>query len=228
MKEKIRLSIIIPCYNEEGNIVECVSRIPKLKYPYEIIVVDDGSEDNTVKTAKSIKRKELRVITYKPNRGKGYACRTGIKHARGDIVIICDADMATPPEEIPAVVKPILGGKADFVNTSRLIYPMEKGAMKPIHIPGNRIFALMVSLIIGKKLTDTLSGFKAFRKDMLLSKLKENSWPDFEMIIKAKRNGLRIAEVPIHYKARRAGVSKMKTVRHAYKMFMMLMRSLSK
>ncbi len=224
--ENIRLSVIIPCYNEEGNVKECVERVPEMEWPYEIIVVNDGSKDNTLKVAQSINRKNLRIISYENNGGKGYAFRQGLEAAKGDIVIICDADMATPPEEIPDVVRPIFEGKADFVNSTRLVYPMEKGAMKLIHIPGNMAFALMVSAIIGQRLTDTLCGFKAFRKDVLKGKLKENSWMDFELLITAKRNGMKITEVPIHYKARRAGKSKMKTVKHAVKMFNMLMKSL--
>jgi hypothetical protein len=96
--------------------------------------------------------------------------------------------------------------------------------MKSIHVFGNRIFALIVSCLIRKKLSDTLCGFKAFRKKGLEGELKENSWPDFELLFKAKKNGMRITEVPIHYAARKAGASKMKTFSHASKMFRMLVK----
>ena len=195
-----------------------------------IIVVDDGSKDGTAEIARKTKNpnvRKLKVISYKPNRGKGYAFRKGLESAEGDVVIILDADMTSPPEEIPLMATPIFKGKADFVNGSRLIYPMEKGAMKLLHIPGNRMFALLVSLITKSYLTDTLCGFKAFKRKMLpAEQLKENSWMDFELLIKVKRNNLRIIEVPIHYKARKAGTSKMKTFKHGYNMLMMLFKAI--
>ncbi|MBW2975692.1 glycosyltransferase family 2 protein [Candidatus Woesearchaeota archaeon] len=228
----IGLSIIIPCLNEEGNIRKCIERIPKMPYSAEVIVVDDGSKDKTSQTARNTKNpnlKKIKVVSYKNNRGKGYAFRKGLEHAEGQVVIILDADMTSPPEEIPLITGPIFAGKADFVNGSRLFYPMEKGAMKWLHIPGNRIFALIISLIIGKYLTDTLCGFKAFKRQLIpVQELKENSWMDFELLIKAKRNNLRIAEVPIHYKARKAGLSKMRTFKHGYNMFMMLLKAIQK
>ena len=222
---EILVSVLIPCYNEEGNIEECIRRVPDFPFEHEIIVIDDGSKDKTTEVARSVKRKNLRVIRYENNGGKGYAVRTGIKNAKGEITVIQDADMATQPEELPQILEPIVNGRVDFVNGSRLIYPMERGAMKWIHVFGNKIFALFVSLIIRKWLTDTLCGFKAFRRDMLSYKLKEDSWMDFELIIQAKRNGMRIAEVPIHYASRKAGKSKMKTFKHGYQMFRMLAKS---
>jgi glycosyltransferase involved in cell wall biosynthesis len=221
-----KVTIIVPCFNEEGNIKECIKRISKLNQDYEILVVDDGSNDRTTEAAKSIKQNNVKVIRYEKNRGKGHAIKTGLDNSAGEIVVIQDADMATPPEELPDIVKPIIDGKADFVNGSRLMYPMENGAMKSMHVFGNRIFAVVVSLMIRKWLTDTLCGFKAFRRDALKGKLNEDSWPDFELIFLAKKEGMKIAEVPIHYKKRTAGKSKMRTVNHTLKMLRMLARAL--
>ncbi|MBI2559309.1 glycosyltransferase family 2 protein [Candidatus Woesearchaeota archaeon] len=223
---KIELSILVPCYNEADNIEKCLRRIPSMPWRTEIIVIDDGSYDDTAKAALKTKVKNLRVIGYKPNRGKGYAVRVGINAARGKFAIILDADMATQPEEIPMVVKPLFDGTADFVNGTRFVYPMEKGSMKALHKPGNRAFALLVSLIIKQYLTDSLCGFKAFKVRQFRGKLKENGWPDFELLIKAKRMNMRILEVPIHYRWRVAGVSKMRTFRHGYSMLKMLAKSL--
>ena len=225
-KCKINLSILVPCYNEEDNIEECLRRVPKMPWNTEIIVIDDGSNDNTAKVALKTKVKNVKVISYKPNHGKGYAIRTGINAARGTFAIILDADMATQPEEIPIVVKPLFDGTADFVNATRFVYPMEKGSMKTLHKPGNKVFALLVSLIIKQYLTDSLCGFKAFRVKPFRGKLKEKGWPDFELLIKAKRMNMRILEVPIHYRWRVAGVSKMKTFKHGYSMLKMLAKSL--
>lgn len=228
MKGLNSLGIIIPCYNEESNIKECIEHIPKMRWCTEILVVDDGSKDRTAEVVREImkNRNDVRLISYKKNCGKGYAFRQGLKESSADVVIILDADMTSPPKSIPEIVTPLFEGKADFVNGSRLVYPMEKGSMKLLHIPGNKIFALLVSLIIKQRLTDSLCGFKAFKRELLLGKLKENSWPDFELLIKAKKNGLKIIEVPINYKCRKAGVSKMKTFKHGYQMFKMLWKSM--
>jgi len=222
----LTVSVIVPCYNEEENIQECIRRILQICSDYEIIVVDDGSQDRTSGKAKEVSRENVTVIRYEKNRGKGYALRVGLASAKGDVIVIQDADMATPPEEIPSILQPILNGEADFVNGTRLVHPMEKGAMKRLHIIGNGIFALIVSALIGQRLTDTLCGFKAFRKDRIRGKLEEDNWPDFELLIKAKRNGLQIVEVPIHYHSRKGGRSKMRTFRHGYDMLRMLIRSL--
>ena len=220
------VSIIIPCLNEEDNIEKCVRGVPELPWRYEIVVVNDGSTDNTFSVAKKIKMKNLNVVGYRKNRGKGYAIRYGIKYSKGKVGVIQDADMATPPEELENILRPIMLNRADFVNGSRLRYPMELGAMKGVHVLGNKIFAFAVSLMIWKRLTDTLCGFKAFRIKEFKDNLKEDTWPDFELILKAKKSNMRIVEVPIHYKRRVAGQSKMKTFSHAYKMSKILIRSL--
>lgn len=219
------LSVIIPCYNEEESLPWVVSTIPKLPWSTEIVVVDDGSKDNTAKVAKSLmkKRRNLRLVSYKPNGGKGFAFRKGLEAAKGEVVVIQDADMNAG--ELESIVRPIFEGTADFVNGSRMVYPKEKGAMKALHVPGNMAFALIVSAMIGTRITDSLCGYKAFRRKKLLGKLKENSWPDFELLLKAAENRLKIVEVPIHYNARKAGKSKMKTFKHGWRMLQMLLRA---
>ena len=217
------LSVIIPCLNEEEIISDCIKAIPKMPWTTEIIVVDDGSTDKTVEVVKELNRKDVRIVSYKPNRGKGYAFRQGMKAAKGDVVVIQDADMN--PKELPEIVKPIFEDKADFVNGTRLVYEMEKGAMKPLHVPGNKAFALIVSMFIGQKLTDALCGYKAFKRKVLSGQLKDDSWPDFELLLKAKRNHMRIVEVPIHYNARKGGESKMKTFSHGWSMLSKLIKA---
>jgi glycosyltransferase involved in cell wall biosynthesis len=221
-----QLSVLIPCYNEEENAAPCIAAVPAMPWTTEIICIDDGSKDNTASVVREVMKKDKRVklVSYMPNGGKGFALMQGIAAARGEVVIVLDADMATPPSEIPAIVGPIFEGKADFVNGSRMIYPMEKGAMSGLHKLGNRGFAVVVSLMIGKRLTDTLCGYKAWRRGMMTD-FKERSWPDFEYILKARKARLRIMEVPTHYKARVAGESKMKTWSHGWKMLKMLIRS---
>jgi len=221
----MKVSVIIPCYNEEENVKECINRI-NLPYTHEIILVDDGSEDKTRKEAKEIKKSNLKVIGYKKNQGKGNAVRVGVEHTDSDIIAILDADMATPPEELIDILEPLITGKADFVNGSRLVYPMEEGAMRRLHVFGNKIFALVISLALRVWFTDTLCGLKAFNlKKFKNFELKEKSWPDFELLFKAKKHGLRIVEVPIHYKRRIHGKSKMRTFNHGYNMTSMLLKN---
>lgn len=221
-----RVSILIPCYNEEGNIGECLRQIPDMPWETEIIVIDDGSVDKTAEIARQNSKLGLKVIRYEQNMGKGAALRVGLQSAAGDIAVILDADYTSPPSEIPLLVKPIIDGKADFVTGTRFTYPMEKDAMKGLHVLSNKVTALIISLFMGQQITDSLCGLKAFRREMLAGEPRENGWPDFELLLKAKRNNMRIMEVPIHYMSRKAGVSKMNTLRESYKMPVLLIKTL--
>jgi len=211
MKTK-QLTIIIPSHNEEGNIVTCINKIPELKWDTEIIVVDDGT-DNTAKLARELaeNRKNLIVLHFNQKLGQGGAILKALEKATGKVVITLDADYTVDPSEIEYIVKPIFNGEADFVITSRFVYPMEKGAMPRPHIIGNKFFTLLTSLIIRKYLTDVFCGTRAFKKELLQGKLTEKQWPALDMIFEAKKNKLRILELPIHYKARKSGTSKVST-----------------
>src|SRR3989344_7366246 len=129
------VSVIIPAYNEEQGLLECVNKVKEVmkNVSHEIIVVNDGSKDRTEEVASKIKN--IKLVSYNPNRGKGYALRAGMKAASGNILVVQDADMAT--KEIIDVIKPIMDNEADFVNGTRMILPMEKGAMKKLHVIGN-------------------------------------------------------------------------------------------
>lgn len=221
-----KISIIIPCYNEENNIRECVWQIPKMPCQSEIIIVDDGSTDQTAKHAHEIRKSNLKVVRYEKNLGKGAAVKAGFQHTTGDIIVILDADYTSPPSEILVIIKPILDGEADFVIGNRFLYPMEKNAMNIINQLSNRASAFVISLYIGQRITDSLCGLKAFKRELINRELKENGWPDFELLIAAKRMNMRITEMPIHYKARKSGVSKMNTFRKFYQMPILLIKSL--
>jgi len=223
-KEFDSLTIIIPCFNEQDNLIECVKRIPTLPYETEIIAVDDGSRDNTLNEMKKINRKNFSFYSYEKNKGKGYALRHALQKSKNDVVIIQDCDMATMPEEIQKVIKPIFEDKADFVNTSRLNNSMEKNAMTFLRVIGNNYFALLVSLLTGFKFSDALSGFKAFKRKDFVNQIKENGWMDFELIFLAKKKKLRVVEIPIQYKKRTAGKSKMNDFIDFIKMNFMLLK----
>ena len=215
--KKYSVSVIIPCYNEEGNIENCIKRIPKLGKYTEIIVVDDKSKDNSAEIVRSLQRKNsnLKLISYSPNKGKGNAVRVGLDAGKGDILLILDADMTVAPEELPNFIKPFEEGKAQFTNGTRFTYRMEKGAMKKLNLLGNRLMGLIFSLALGQKITDSLCGTKVlFKKDYKKNGIsKDDPWGDFSLLFGAAKQGLKIYEVPVHYKARVAGKSKMKILK---------------
>jgi ubiquinone/menaquinone biosynthesis C-methylase UbiE len=225
---KMSVSVIVPAYNEEGNIQECVKRLEKslAGRRYEIIIVNDGSKDNTEKIAGSLCNNNVKLITYPENKGKGFAVEQGFNAAKNDIIAVFDADMAVPPEEIDRFFTPIEIGKADFVNGTRLLYPMEKQAMNYLHLFGNKMFGSIFTWLIEQRITDTLCGTKSIKRELYRKyiKLKERSWPDFDLLFGAAKHKLSIAEVPIHYKKRRAGKSKMKTLKHGFLLFRMCIR----
>ncbi len=206
------LTIVIPSHNEEGNIVTCINKIPKLKWETEIIVVDDGT-DNTEKLAKDLadNREDLIILHFDKRLGQGGAILKGLEKAKGDVVVTLDADYTVDPSEIEKIVTPIFNDEVDFVNTSRLIYPMEEGAMSFSHKVGNKFFTLLTSLVLKEHLTDVFCGTRAFKREMLIGKLTEKQWPALDIIFEAKKNKLRMVEIPVHYKARKSGESKVST-----------------
>jgi len=207
-------SVIVPCHDEEGNIAECIRRVPPLGARTEIVVVDDGSSDTTRRLVRATMRDDARVrlIAFDRNQGKAAAVRAGCEAATGDVLIILDADMAVRPEEMVKFVKPLQDGVADFVNGTRLVYPMEGRAMKMANYLGNKAFCLLLSAILRQRVSDTLCGTKAFfRRDYLRMPVGgRERWGDFDLLLGAARLKLRILEIPIHYRERRAGESKMR------------------
>jgi len=210
-------SVVIPCYNEEGSIEDGIRRIPHMGKGTEIVVVNDGSQDGTADRVRELQKEfdNLRLIDYSPNRGKGYAVTQGFEGATQEVVMILDADLSVAPEELPRFFNPLNKGLCQFVNGSRLVYPMESEAMRAANLFGNKIFGLIVSFITGQDLSDTLCGTKAFyKKDYEHFKLGIDKWGDFDLLFGAAKIGHRIMEVPVHYKDRAAGESKMKSLNH--------------
>jgi glycosyl transferase family 2 len=216
-KREYSYSIMIPCYNEEGNIAECIRRIPDLERDYEVIVVNDGSSDRTAEVVNDLARTDsrLRLIDYRENRGKGYATMCGLNAATKDVLIILDADMTVRPEDLPLFIAPFESRHAEFVNGTRLVYPLADKAMGPVHMFGNKVFSVIFSYLLNQKVTDTLCGTKClFRKDYRRMAMKDEAWPDFDLLFGASLLNLKIVEVPIWYQPRVSGESKMKTVKH--------------
>ncbi len=215
-RRPLSCSVVIPCHNEEGSIAECIRRVPELGIATEIIVVDDGSTDATVAHVKQIRAADprVRLLLFERNQGKANAVRAGFAAARGDVLMILDADMAVPPEELPKFLAPLQNGTADFVNGTRLIYPMQGKAMKVANFLGNKAFCYLATKVVRQRVSDTLCGTKAFfRRDYVRMPLgSSDRWGDFDFLFGAARLKLRILETPVHYSERRAGKSKMRVM----------------
>lgn len=195
------LSIVIPCYNEENNILALVNKV--LKSPVknkEIIVVDDCSRDGTRKVLEEqVKPLVSRIIYHDVNGGKGAALRTGFQAATGDVVIIQDADLEYDPMEYPLVVTPIFEGRAEVVYGSRFLNQKRKGYLA--NRLANRVLTTFSNLFTHQKLTDMETCYKAFKREVIQSIVIEENRFGFEPEITAKiaRRNIRIQEVPISY-----------------------------
>ncbi|MDI3476396.1 MAG: hypothetical protein PWQ95_2124 [Thermococcaceae archaeon] len=189
------VTVIIPAYNEEKNIGEVLDWIPE--FVDEVIVVDDGSGDNTYSVAyeRALRNPRIKALKLEKNSGKGAAMREGIKHANGDVVVFMDADGQHLPEEIEKLVRPIVEGKADIVIGAR---KFEVAGKRPIHRRlSNIITTRLIRLKLGQYVYDTQSGFRAYRREFLPEIESDRYEVETEMLIKAAKKGARIKEVPV-------------------------------
>ena len=202
----MKLTIVIPCYNESGTIQKIIESVLSVAYePKEIIVVDDFSTDGT----RDILNKEIgdkvdRIIFHERNQGKGAALRTGFALATGDIVIVQDADLEYDPNEIPMVIAPIIKGMADVVYGSRFIGGSAHRVLFFWHMVGNKLLTLFSNMLTNLTLTDMETCYKAFRREIIQSVTIEENRFGFEPEITAKisKMELSIFEVGISYSGR--------------------------
>ena len=205
----MNLSIIVPVYNEEKTVLQVVKSVASLSIPgvnIGVIAVDDGSKDNTRRELEKakIEVKNLVVIRHAVNKGKGAAVQTGIKAARGDYLLIQDADLEYNPSDIKFLLEPVIDGKAKFVYGTRLrrMPNFSRDERTPtffLHYMGNRVLSLVTSLLYGQWVTDMETGYKLLPRDFM-SKLQLHARSfDFEPEITAKilKNGYKIVEIPI-------------------------------
>jgi dolichyl-phosphate beta-glucosyltransferase len=235
------LSIVIPSYNEEKRIrpsLDSVLRFLELQsYSAEVIVVDDGSTDGT---AGAVSERipeyrdaghELRVLTNRPNRGKGYSVRRALTDAKGEIVIFSDADFSSPITEAPKLIDPIVGGHADVTLGSRALNRKLIGVHQPrMREFGGIVFNLCMRTITGLKLKDTQCGFKAFRREAALPVFAlqriERFGFDAEVLYIARKQGNRLLEIPVVWNHCEGGElqGKMNYLRDSINMFADLIR----
>ena len=218
----MRVSFLIPAYNEARTIAEVLERIDALEIDRQVIVVDDGSTDGTAEVAE---RYDCLVLRQ-PNRGKGAAIRAAIPHLDGEIAVIQDADMEYDPVDVPALIEPIERGVADVVFGSRLSRGKPQRAYLFWHLVGNRFLSLLTNVLYNTTLSDMETGYKAFRVDVLRSlDLREDDFGiEPEITGKVCKRKLRIYELPISYYGRTYEEGKKITWRDGFKAVWVLVR----
>ncbi len=198
----MKLSILIPIYNERTTILEIVKRVQAVPYEKEIIAVDDGSTDGTRELLPQVEQPGVVVLYHERNRGKGAAIVTALQRATGDIIVIQDADMEYDPRDYKQLVEPIIEGRAKVVYGSRFMGP--RMAMFFWHMLANKMLTLMTNILYDAILSDMETGYKAFRADIVKGMQLRSHRFDFEPEVTAKvlKRGIRIFEVPISYYGR--------------------------
>jgi len=218
----VSVSVVVPCRNEAGNVQAAVERIPEMGRHTEILFCDDKSTDGTADEVRRMQRlhpeKDIRLVEG-PGICKAENVWSGFRAARGDVLMILDADLSVMPEELPVFFRALVEGHGGFINGSRLVYPMQQQAMKFANILGNKFFSQVFSFLLDQRIKDTLCGTKVlWRKDWLRLEPYLGSWGirdlwgDYELLFGASRLHLDIMEVPVHYQERIHGVTKMTKV----------------
>tara|TARA_B100001564_G_C20662271_1_gene682121 strand:+ start:306 stop:1640 length:1335 start_codon:yes stop_codon:yes gene_type:complete len=226
--KKISKSIIVPAKNEEGNLEELLDRIPHFDNDYEIIIVCGKSNDNTLEKAKSLinsRPKNIIKVLNQSKNGKANAVWEGLELCNKDLIAILDSDLSVDPEKLVDFFEIIENGHADFVNGTRLIYKMEKGAMQSLNKLGNRFFQFIISKLISVKLTDSLCGTKVFKKENIENIKKwqdsmkfEDPFCDFDLIFSAAYSSQKIVELPVYYRSRKYGTTNISRFKDGWKL----------
>jgi glycosyltransferase involved in cell wall biosynthesis len=233
-KRRPSLSCVVPARNERGNIEGILQRLPDLECDLEIIFVEGHSTDDTweeIQRVAEVYRDRVRIQTFQQTgRGKNDAVRLGFSRATGELLTILDADMTMPPERLSLFYQSYLDGHADFINGSRLVYPIEGDAMRFLNRLGNVFFAKALSFVLDTHLTDSLCGTKlvsrhdynrmvAWREDFG----DFDPFGDFELLFPAAVLGLGIVNVPVRYRARTYGSTNISRFRHGWALLRMTM-----
>lgn len=223
------VSIIIPARNEEGNIPKIIPSIPKFGKSQEIVFVEGNSKDKTWEKIKNEERKRNNVKAFKQKgKGKADAVKLGFEKATGDILMIYDADRTVNAHDLSKFYNALSSGTGQFINGSRLVYPMEKDAMQSLNKIGNKFFGSLFTWILGTRFKDTLCGTKVmFRRDFVKYKkdynkyLRSDPFGDFALIFTAIKHNLKVVEIPVRYKERVYGSTNINRFRHGLLLFKM-------
>ncbi|HEX5707898.1 MAG TPA: glycosyltransferase [Pyrinomonadaceae bacterium] len=214
-RERPVVSVVIPARNEAGNVPDIFARVPELGAGTEMVFVEGGSKDDTfgaIEREMAAHPERRAKLLRQTGRGKGDAVRLGFREATGDVLMILDSDLTVPPEDLPRFLEVLTTGKADFVNGSRLVYPMEGEAMRFANLVGNKFFSLAFSWLLGQPVKDTLCGTKVLWRDDY-ERLAEgrhyfgdfDPFGDFDLLFGASKLGLKILDLPVRYRDRTYG-----------------------
>jgi glycosyltransferase involved in cell wall biosynthesis len=229
------VSVVIPCRNEKGNIEAAIAPLPAFGRHQEVIFVDghstDGTQDEIRRVITQYPEKDMKFL-MQDGKGKGDAVRKGFAHATGDILMILDADLSMPPEDLPKFYDAVTSGKGEFINGSRLVYPMEHEAMRYLNLLGNKFFSMAFSWLLGEWIKDTLCGTKVLlRRDY--ERIAANRsyfgefdpFGDFDLLFGASKLNLKMVEVPIRYQERTHGTTNIRRFTHGWLLLKMTVYS---
>ena len=229
----LSVSVVIPARNEAGNIAAAVSRTPQMGAGTELIFVEGHSIDDTWPQIQKVaaENPQLKIkILQQTGRGKGDAVRAGFAVATGDILMILDADLTMPPEDLPTFYDVLASGRAEFANGVRLVYPMDEKAMQFLNLCANKTFGLIFTWLLGQPVKDTLCGTKVLSR-LHYEKVAANRayfgdfdpFGDFDLLFGAAKLNLKIADVPIRYRERTYGTTNIQRWKHGWLLLRMVM-----
>ena len=222
--EEPKVSVVIAARNESGNIKAIFDRVPQMGRETEIVFVEGHSKDDTYETIEreiAAHSSTPSLLLKQPGIGKADAIRAGFEKARGDILMILDADLTVPPEDLPRFYEALVSGTGEFINGVRLVYPMEKEAMRTLNFLGNKFFSLAFSWLLGQSIKDTLCGTKVLYKSNYELIAANRSYfgdfdpfGDFDLIFGAAKLNLKIIDLPIRYRERTYGSTNISRWKH--------------
>jgi SAM-dependent methyltransferase len=232
--ESRSVTVVIPCRNERGNIEEAVKRIPIFGDDIEIIFVEGDSSDGTLdeihRVISACPDRDIKVIVQRDGRGKGDAVRKGFATARGEVLMILDADLTVPPEALPKFYRALIDGKGEFINGTRLVYPLEQDAMRFLNYLANKSFSWLFTWLLNQRFTDTLCGTKVLTKHHYrwIEANRQyfgdfDPFGDFDLIFGASKLNLKVIELPINYASRTYGVSQISRFQHGLLLLRMVL-----
>ena len=226
------VSVIVPARNEAGNIAAIFERVPEMGTGTELVFVEGGSTDGTrqaIEQAILAHPSRRAVLFQQEGKGKGDAVRKGFAHASGEILMILDADLTVPPEDLPRFYKALVSGKGELINGVRLVYPMEKQAMRFLNLLGNKFFSLLFSWLLGQPIKDTLCGTKVLWKPDYERIAANRSYfgdfdpfGDFDLLFGAARLNFKIIDIPVRYRERTYGATNIDRWRHGWLLMKMV------
>ncbi len=225
-KEEHSVTIVVPARNEKGNVENAITRTPAFGTFQEFIFIEGGSKDGTYEEVLRVqeKYKDKKIVAMKQSgKGKGNAVREAFAAATGDVLMILDADLTMPPEDLSKYYEALVSNKGEFINGCRLVYPMEGQAMRFLNLIANKFFGVLFTYLLGQNLKDTLCGTKVLYKknyEHIINNRKYfgdfDPFGDFDLLFGASKLNLKIVEMPIRYKDRQYGETQIKRFSHGW------------